>query len=520
MAPTPAKPASPLRKAAFALVAMLVILAGVWWWWSNRPAPPYKVQDPGIYPFQGASVNGKTAKWGFIDADGKIVIQPDWDGVAWGVIGGQPVVFNEGLCGVQKDGKWGYIDTSGHLAVPNQFDSAAPFIEGLARVKLGNQFGYIDKTGRYAINPQFDQAGDFHGGFAAVHSNGAVASNPLLGLGRTPGAPADGGWGLINKAGNYVVQAQFPSADANGLSDGLMGVCQSKCGYIDRSGAFVVKPQFDSVSTFSEGLAAVQINSKWGYINTAGRIVINPQFDQVSLFSGGLAAVTTSGHAGTIDKEGKYVVNPGQYNIVPGDGDIQRVVSSDGVGLINRNGTWVVKPSKALTGIGGIFGKVFYGIINAQLVPISISGKVLTGPYEGSMLDSLALDIQNESSSLNSVRTLISAEARYSAAFPATGFTASISTLGPAAILEPAAITPDENHAGFIDADLATGVKDGYQFAISIPAGTSTGGANFNYFLVAKPAAGHAGRTFCADSSGAVRYAVQGEECTITSPTL
>lgn len=511
--PTPARPTSPLRKAAYALVAVLVVLGGVGWWWSNRPAPPYKVQDPGIYPFQGVSANGKTEKWGFIDADGKVLIQPDWDGVAWGAVEGQSVAFSEGLCGVQKDGKWGYVDTSGHLVVSNQFDSAAPFIEGLARVKLGNQFGYIDKAGRYAINPQFDQAGDFHGGLAAVHANGAGASNPLLGLGRAPGAPADGGWGLINKAGNYVIQAQFQSADANGLSDGLMGVCQGKCGYIDRSGAFAVKPQFDSINTFSEGLAAVQINNKWGYIDTAGRIVINPQFDQASSFSGGLAAVTASGHTGTIDKEGKYVVNPGQYNILSGDGDIQRVVSTDGVGLINKNGTWVVKPSKALTGIGGIFGKVFYGMIGGQLIPISMSGKVLAGSYNGAALDSLAQDIENENSALQSMNALIGAEASYSTNYPAKGFTPSLDMLGPA----PGA--PDENHAGFIDAALATGTKDGYQFTARIPDGTSTGGTNFNYYIVGKPAAGHAGRTYCADSSGTVHYAVQGQECTTAPPT-
>jgi hypothetical protein len=112
------------------------------------------------------------------------------------------------------------------------------------------------------------------------------------------------------------------------------------------------------------------------------------------------------------------------------------------------------------------------------------------------------------------MRTLTNEEFSYSNAYPAKGFAASLDKLGPATG------APDENHAGFIDATLATGTKDGYQFAVTIPSGTSIGGANLNYFLLAKPAAGHAGRTFCADSSGTVRYAAQGEECTINSPTL
>jgi hypothetical protein len=267
---------------------------------------------------------------------------------------------------------------------------------------------------------------------------------------------------------------------------------------------------------FSEGLAAVQIDNKFGYINTSGTIVINPQFDQTTMFSGGLAVVTVSGNSGVINREGKYVVNPGQYKISPPlrEGNLEQISSSDGIGLISRDGKSVVKPSKALTSIAGIFGKVFWGAIGNQSGPISLSGRVLAGPYKGATLDSLAEDIQDESNALASIRTLVTAEASYSGAYPATGFTASISALGPYAA------TPDENHAGFIDPDLAKGTKDGYQFAISIPTGTSTGGTNFNYLLVAKPAAGHAGLSFCADSSGAVHYAAQGEECTITSPTL
>jgi hypothetical protein len=408
---------------------------------------------------------------------------------------GQPVAFSEGLCGVFKDGKWGYIDTGGHIAIPTQFDSAGPFVEELARVNLGNQVGFIDKTGQYAINPQFYEGGDFHDGLAAVRS--------------------DGGWGFINKTGVYVVKPQFQFANANGFSDGFAPVCQGKCGYINRNGTFVIRQQFDAVKPFSEGMAAVRMNNKWGYINTSGKIVINPQFDYTTMFSGGLAVTLVSGHSGTINKHGKYVVNPGQYEMAPvGESDLLRVTNSDGVGLLTRDGKWVVKPSKVVSVISMILGKVFYATIGGESVPVSMSGKVLAGWYKGAILDSLAQDIENENSALQSVRVLTGAESSYSGAYPAKGFTNSIEKLGPATG------TPDENHAGIIDAALATGTKDNYQFAITIPAGTSTGGTNFNYFIVAKPAAGHAGRGFCADSSATVHYAVQGEDCKITSPAL
>jgi hypothetical protein len=494
VAPAPRQPISQRQKLIYAGVALLVVLVGVGWWWFNRPAPAYQVKDPGIYPFSGLSADGKTMKTGFIDADGKVLVQPEWDAYESIFVLNQYVACNEGLCAVSKNGKWGYIDTGGHLVIPNQFDSASPFMEGLARVNLGNQVGYINKTGQYVINPQFRAAWDFHDGLAAVSG--------------------DGGWGFINKTGVYVIKPRFQTVDMDGFSNGMAAVClNGKWGYINRNGTFAIKPQFDFVRSFSEGLAPVDFKNKFGYIDTSGKIVINPQFDQVTMFSSCIAVVSVSGHTGTINKQGKYVVNPGQYNIELIAGDLLPVSSIDGMGLLSRDGKWVVKPSKALTGVGIIFGKVFFGNIGGQQVPVSISGKVLAGPYKGGTLDTLAQDIENDSRALQWVRSLISAETRYSLAYPAKGFTSTLNKLGPATG------TPDEDHAGIIDADLATGTKDNYQFTVTIPAGTSIGDSNLNYFLVAKPAAGHVGRSFCTDSSQTVRYAVQGEECSLTSPT-
>jgi hypothetical protein len=43
-----------------------------------------------------------------------------------------------------------------------------------------------------------------------------------------------------------------------------------KWGYIDRTGKYVVNPQFDSADPFSEGLATVKLGSKWGYVDESG----------------------------------------------------------------------------------------------------------------------------------------------------------------------------------------------------------------------------------------------------------
>ncbi|GAH30691.1 unnamed protein product, partial [marine sediment metagenome] len=80
-----------------------------------------------------------------------------------------------------------------------------------------------------------------------------------------------------------------------------------KWGYIDKTGKWVITPQFQWAGSFSEGLAAVRIEGKWGwgYIDKTGKWVIEPQFNMASRFSEGLAVVKSEGKKGYIDKTGK-----------------------------------------------------------------------------------------------------------------------------------------------------------------------------------------------------------------------
>ena len=47
-------------------------------------------------------------------------------------------------------------------------------------------------------------------------------------------------------------------------------------GFLNQHGEFVIDPQFEAASSFSEGLAAVEIDDEWGFINKDSDIVINP----------------------------------------------------------------------------------------------------------------------------------------------------------------------------------------------------------------------------------------------------
>ena len=94
-----------------------------------------------------------------------------------------------------------------------------------------------------------------------------------------------------------------------------------KYGFVNNKGNFAIKPIFESVDEFNEGLAAVRQYGKWGFINKKGKFVVEPQYDRVGNFNNGLAYVVHStekqvesyvfqvtSHVGYINKRGKIVI--------------------------------------------------------------------------------------------------------------------------------------------------------------------------------------------------------------------
>ena len=76
-------------------------------------------------------------------------------------------------------------------------------------------------------------------------------------------------------------------------SDRAFVVENNRIGYIDKSGAIVINPQFDSTSDYGisgsrfydDGYAIVRTGNLYGVIDTSGKYVINPQFSDYSVKS-------------------------------------------------------------------------------------------------------------------------------------------------------------------------------------------------------------------------------------------
>lgn len=162
----------------------------------------------------------KGEKWGFVDSNGKVAIEPQYTGVGY-FIGGLAWARNEqkkigfinksgewvikpqfsrvrdfdlesGLAMVKVGDKWGYTDTKGNIHFFDETEKTFIFSEGLAVGRKKGKIGFLNNDGQWAIQPMFDVALGFKNGYAAVRSEGL--------------------WGIIDKGGNWIVQPAFSLA--------------------------------------------------------------------------------------------------------------------------------------------------------------------------------------------------------------------------------------------------------------------------------------------------------------------
>ncbi|MEF3306335.1 WG repeat-containing protein [Paenibacillus sp. GYB003] len=368
-----------------------------------RPAAPF------LYPVAVKTASGNL--WGYIDESGRIAVAPQFD-YAYDF---QP----NRLAIVQRGDKQGAIDLYGRYVVRPIYDSISPFSEGRSAVIDGQGFkviddlghpltpkpygyigsyregravfaergedgpsmyGYLDLQGKEAIPARFSEANDFADGKAVVRTKDGeyalidpdgttLASYPYAFVGN-PGdgllafrKEADGKYGYMDEKGNVVIPPRFTGALP--FEDGYAIVDtgeddKSRYGLIGKTGAFVIRPEYDDMNRLGEGRVAVgkaidpsrpYIGSTYALADTEGRLLTDFRFSTIGEFDRGYASVSEGESTYWIDRGGRRAQN---LPALPGSGtmafdhDLIRADVDQRLSYFDKTGKQVWKPNAAI----------------------------------------------------------------------------------------------------------------------------------------------------------------------------
>jgi WG containing repeat len=330
----------------------------------------------------GASGNSETIggwhfkkgdRWGFLDPDGRVVLDADFDmpiePCAHGTLvaskskewlrfrwNGSPLQppdgrFVEGACWspftLKIGDRIGLVAADGTPVTPVQFDAIVRVGGGASNVKLRGRWGRIATSdGSWLIEPRFDYLSADEGLLvAAVHGKRGFRRldgswliepsfdaarlierpfNPRL-LGRpepdTAFVTISGATGLLRlKDQSWIIPPRPGVMCHIRDSDAIIWQTDSKLVILSLAGDTWYDIDADRIGTLREsGLVSFRRNGKWGLVDTAGQVMVEPQFDELDGFVRGIAWARRGGRWCAIDRRGRAVPSIACTDAVPVD---------------------------------------------------------------------------------------------------------------------------------------------------------------------------------------------------------
>ena len=280
-------------------------------------------------------------RWGLLSLNGNVIIENEWEN--------EPSLPVAGFVRVKnKDGKIEFFTVEKKTKkVGEEYKEATGHYDGLAAVvKENSHISYIDK--------------DFKEVFVLKEIEGkGVETSGIFREGLAKVKTSDGKWGFINKKGEVIIKPKYDYV-AN-FNEGLAYVSINeydrdsikkinKGGFINQKGEEVIKfkDKISYVSYFSDGVVAYSDDEsfeEWGCMDKSGQKIIKPTKDISSgfFFIDGYASFTDNSKNGIINKDGEKVIRA-KYEVAFYSKGLVLIKDQDKFGFINIDGEEIIKP--------------------------------------------------------------------------------------------------------------------------------------------------------------------------------
>lgn len=215
----------------------------------------------------------------FVDYNGaKKIVDKQRRGMIFDDIQG----YGSGMMAVCENGMYRYVDSNfDTVDDEKKYLFAGVFHQGVAPVMTSSGWMIIDEKQNRAGNDYFEK-------IRLNEANIAVNDGVFFGLNSN-------GWGLYSSDGTQITQDSYEDCCcANGSKEPIAVKKAGKWGFINASGETVLDFQYDGARSFSNGVAAVEVDGLWGMITPENKMIVEPQYLMAyDLTSNGVIPVET-----------------------------------------------------------------------------------------------------------------------------------------------------------------------------------------------------------------------------------
>lgn len=281
----------------------------------------------------------KKGKWGYIDANGKVVIKAKYQ---------EARKFVDGHSIVKKENKYGVLSSYGKEVIAPKYDSVEvdsfyderiQKFKRLYLTKLDSKYGFLSSTGVEYIAPKYDNV-ERLGRYEVLYLTKLDDKYGLSSAGVELVAPKydsiellgtmyddndedyhemfrvklDGKYGVLSSDGKEVVTPKYDSIDRMFYESILFDFCitklDGKYGVLSLGGEELIAPKFDRIESVRDGVCVTSLDGKYGLISDDGIEQIAPKYDEIFAVESGVYVTKLYGRYGLISSAYEEILSP------------------------------------------------------------------------------------------------------------------------------------------------------------------------------------------------------------------
>lgn len=304
----------------------------------------------------------KDKKWGLMNAEGQIVLQPVYDAI------GEFKQF--GYAVMQRNGKVGMLSNRGKEIVPPRYHDLKALDSTLISVLDGKEWKVINLAGKVILQTGYERVEVMKSGDNSVHLAFMVNKK----------------WGIVDVQGRVIAVPRYDEVSLlDNVPDDVPGIYfQTKndnlLGLLLSNGFEALAPQAEEIEIYNPHLFFFKKLRKWGAVNHCGQEVLSALYDHFSKLSDNFIKLIAANKSYLFSMYYNALVSNGEYEAYyPFSDEFALCKRNRLLGLIDHCGTLIL--DTRYNEIQAYDGQLFRANLDGKWGIVSLDNKELI-PFE------------------------------------------------------------------------------------------------------------------------------------------